>query len=133
MALQNVRSVFDLKWDNVRTYGDVKLQDEKERSEYAFNQADVEELHELFDATSANAGARLTAVWCCPRTTTCCKCSNVFNMLDTRGAIGVTERAGFLSRIRDLAREVATKYVEQRVEAGHPWLKARRRVQSAEC
>ena len=49
MFLQGTRTVFDLKWDNVRTYGDVKFQDEVERSTYAFNFADVEELHTLFD------------------------------------------------------------------------------------
>ena len=49
MALQNTRSVFELQWDATRTYGDVKLQDEIERSEYAFNYADVEDLHELFE------------------------------------------------------------------------------------
>ncbi len=133
MALQNVRSVFDLKWDDVRTYGDVKLQDEKERSEYAFNQADVEELHELFERYERECRRTIDRGLVLPSHDYVLQCSNVFNMLDTRGAIGVTERAGFLGRIRDLAREVATKYVEQRVEAGHPWLKsAESRVPSLE-
>ncbi len=124
MALQNVRSVFDLKWDDVRTYGDVKLQDEKERSEYAFNQADVEELHELFERYERECRRTIDRGLVLPSHDYVLQCSNVFNMLDTRGAIGVTERAGFLGRIRDLAREVATKYVEQRAEAGHPWLES---------
>jgi glycyl-tRNA synthetase len=122
MALQNVRSVFDLKWDNVRTYGDVKLQDEKERSEYAFHQADVEELHELFEKYERECRRTIEKGLVLPSHDYVLQCSNVFNLLDTRGAIGVTERARFLGRMRDLARETATRYVEQRVALGHPWL-----------
>jgi glycyl-tRNA synthetase len=123
MALQNVRSVFDLKWDNLRTYGDVKLQDEQERSAYAFNEADVEELHELFEKYEREGRRTIERGLVLPSHDYVLQCSNVFNLLDTRGAIGVTERARFLGRIRDLAREVATKYVEQREKLGHPWLK----------
>jgi glycyl-tRNA synthetase len=122
MALQNVRSVFDLKWDKVRTYGDVKLAEERERSEYAFNQADVEELHELFEKYERECKRTLEKGLVLPSHDYVLQCSNTFNLLDTRGAIGVTERAGFLGRIRDLARETATRYVAQRVELGHPWL-----------
>jgi glycyl-tRNA synthetase len=122
MALQNVRSVFDLKWDNVRTYGDVKLQDEQERSEYAFNHADVEELHELFEKYEREGRRTVEKGLVLPSHDYVLQCSNVFNLLDTRGAIGVTERARFLGRIRDLARETALKYVEQREKMGHPWM-----------
>jgi glycyl-tRNA synthetase len=123
MALQNVRSVFDLKWDAVRTYGDVKLTDEQERSEYAFNGADVEDLHEVFDIAERESKRILAAGLVLPAYDYVLQCSNTFNLLDTRGAIGVTERARFLGRIRDLAREVATQYVAQREKLGHPWLK----------
>ena len=122
MALQNVRSVFDLKWDAVRTYGDVKLQDEKERSEYAFHQADVEELHELFERYEREGRRTIERGLVLPAHDYVLQCSNVFNLLDTRGAVGVTERARFLSRIRDLAREVALAYTQQRVDLGHPWM-----------
>ncbi len=122
MALQNVRSVFDLKWDKVRTYGDVKLAEERERSEYAFNQADVEELHALFEKYERECKRTLEKGLVLPSHDYVLQCSNTFNLLDTRGAIGVTERAGFLGRIRDLARETATRYVNQRAELGHPWL-----------
>jgi glycyl-tRNA synthetase len=123
MALQNVRSVFDLQWDAVRTYGDVKLQDEQERSAYAFHQADVEELQELFERYEREGRRTIEGGLVLPAHDYVLQCSNVFNLLDTRGAIGVTERAHFLGRIRDLAREVATKYTQQRVDLGHPWLK----------
>jgi glycyl-tRNA synthetase len=124
MALQGVRSVFDLKWDATRTYGDVKLQDEQERSEYAFNQADVEELHELFEKYERECKRTLERGLVLPSHDYVLQASNVFNLLDTRGAIGVTERARYIGRMRDLAREVATKYVAQREALGYPWLSA---------
>ncbi len=129
MALQNTRSVFELQWDATRTYGDVKLQDEIERSEYAFNYADVEDLHELFEVYEREGKRAMGYGLVLPAYDYVLQCSNIFNLLDTRGAVGVTERARFLGRIRDLAREVAIKYTEQRAEKGHPWLP---KLQSAE-
>lgn len=123
MAQQGVRSVFDLKWDANRTYGDVKLQEEVERSEYAFHMADVEELHELFDKYERECQRTLDAGLVMPSHDYVLQCSNVFNLLDTRGAIGVTERQRYVGRMRDLAREVALKYVAQREAMGFPWLK----------
>ncbi len=122
MALQGTPSVFELKWDATRTYGDVKLQDEIERSQYAFNFADVEELQEMFEAYEREGKRAMGYGLVLPAYDYVLQCSNIFNLLDTRGAIGVTERARFLGRIRDLAREVAVKYTEQRAEKGHPWL-----------
>jgi glycyl-tRNA synthetase len=124
MALQGVRNVFDLKWDATRTYGDVKLADEQERSAYAFNYADVEELHELFDIYEREAKRSLSYGLVLPSHDYVLQCSNVFNLLDTRGAIGVTERQRYVGRMRDLARDVALKYVEQREKLGFPWLLA---------
>lgn len=122
MALQGTRSVFELKWDATRSYGDVKLQDEIERSQYAFNFADVEELQEMFESYEREGKRAMGYGLVLPAYDYVLQCSNIFNLLDTRGAIGVTERARFLGRIRDLAREVAIKYTEQRAEKGHPWL-----------
>jgi glycyl-tRNA synthetase len=123
MALQGVRSVFDLQWDATRTYGDVKLQEEIERSEYAFHVGDVEELHEMFDKYERECRRTLEAGLVLPSHDYVLQCSNVFNLLDTRGAIGVTERQRYVGRMRDLAREVAMKYVAQREAMGFPWLK----------
>ncbi len=123
MALQGVSTVFDLKWDNLRTYGDVKLLEEKERSEYAFNFGDVEMLHEQFDAMERECKRTIGAGLVTPAHDYVLQLSGLFNLLDTRGAIGVTERQRFLGRVRDLAREVATAYVKQRESAGFPWLK----------
>lgn len=122
MALQGARSVFDLKWDATRTYGDVRLADEQERSAYAFTYADVEELHELFDVFERESKRALGYDLVLPAYDYALQCSNAFNLLDTRGAVGVTERQRFVGRIRDLAREVAAKYVAQREALGFPWL-----------
>ncbi len=122
MALQGVRNVFDLKWDTQRTYGDVRLQEEIERSQYAFNQVDVEFLHEQFEAVERECKRTLAQGLVAPAHDYVLQLSNMFNLLDTRGAIGVTERQRFLGRTRDLAKEVAATYVKQREAAGFPWL-----------
>ncbi|MCS6848154.1 MAG: glycine--tRNA ligase subunit beta, partial [Anaerolineae bacterium] len=124
MAQQGVRSVFDLRWSADRTYGDVKLSDEQERSAYAFNYADVEALRALFDIYERECKRAIEHGLVLPAHDYVLQCSNTFNLLDTRGAIGVTERQRYLGRMRDLAREVALKYVAQRETFGFPWLVA---------
>jgi glycyl-tRNA synthetase len=123
MFLQGTRTVFDLKWDTVRTYGDVKLQDEIERSQYAFHHADVEELHELFDKYEKEGKRAVASGLVLPAHDYVLNMSNTFNLLDTRGAIGVTERARAMGRVRDLAQLVAVAYVAQREAMGQPWLR----------
>ena len=130
MFLQGTRTVFDLKWDNVRTYGDVKLQDEVERSQYAFHVADVEELHELFDKYEKEGKRAVAAGLVLPGHDYVLNMSNTFNLLHTRGAIGVTERARAMGRVRGLAQQVATAYVAQREALGHPWLTSKTVKQS---
>ena len=123
MFLQDTNTVFDLKWDETRTYGDVRFQDEVERSTYAFQFADVEELHNLFDIYEKEGKRAASAGLVLPAHDYVLNMSNAFNLLDTRGAIGVTERARSLGRVRDLAQQVALAYVAQREALGHPWLK----------
>jgi len=123
MALQGVRNVFDLRWNDERTYGDVRLIEEQERSAYAFNCADVGALHQLFDVYERESKRALAGGLVLPAYDYVLQCSNAFNLLDTRGAIGVTERQRYVGRMRDLARDVALKYVEQREKAGFPWAK----------
>ncbi len=122
-SIQNVRAVWDLKWDERRTYGDVNLAPEIERCRYAFDEADVEVLHELFDDYEGEARRALGHGLVTPAHDYVLNCSQTFNLLDTRGAIGVTERARYFARMRDLARQVAAEYVNQREAMGFPWLK----------
>ncbi len=124
-SVQNVRSVWDLKWDARRTYGDVNLQAEIERCKYAFNDSDVEVLHELFDDYEGEAKRALEHGLVTPAHDYVLNLSHTFNLLDTHGAVGVTERARYFARMRDLAKQVAVEYVKQREAMGHPWLENR--------
>jgi len=121
-SIQNVRAVWDLRWDKQRTYGDVNLSAEVERCEYAFKGADVEVLHELYDDYEGEARRALERGLVTPAHDYVLNCSHTFNLLDARGAIGVTERARYFARMRDLAKQVATTYLKQREDMGYPWL-----------
>jgi glycyl-tRNA synthetase len=122
MALQRVRDFRDIRWNADRTYGDVYLQNEQEASKYAFELADVERLREMYDLYEAEAEVCLEKEQVLPAHDYMLKCSHTFNILDTRGAIGVTERAEFFRRMRGLSHEIAKAYVEQRQRLEFPWL-----------
>lgn len=123
MALQGVRNFKDLRWNDQRTYGDVHLQGEQEHSKYYFEIADVERLRQMFTLFEQEATSALDQGLVLPAHDYILKCSHTFNILDTRGAIGVTERQAFFGRMRDLARRVSELYIAQRRELGFPWLK----------
>ncbi|MEA2008152.1 MAG: glycine--tRNA ligase subunit beta, partial [Chloroflexota bacterium] len=122
MALQGVRDFRDLQWNQERTYGDVYLTNEQESSKYAFELADVERLRQMYDLYEAESKACLESQQVIPAHDYMLKCSHTFNVLDTRGAVGVTERAGFFRRMRGLSLRVAEAYVEQRQRLEFPWL-----------
>src|SRR5688572_27637034 len=120
IALQNVNSFRDLQWNDSVKYGDVNLQGEQEHSKYYFEAADVERLRQMYALYEAEAAAALKANLVLPAYDYVLKCSHTFNVLDARGAIGVTERAGSFARMRDLARKVAEAYLEQRQRLEYP-------------
>jgi glycyl-tRNA synthetase len=122
MFLQDVRAVWDIDWDGTHTYGDVLLQPEIEHCRYDFELADVERLAQMYDLYEAEARSCLDAELVIPAHDYVLRCSHTFNILDARGAIGVTERATYFRRMRDLAREVAVAYVEQRERMEYPWM-----------
>jgi glycyl-tRNA synthetase len=122
MALQGVRDFKDIQWNQSIKYGDVLLQNEQETSKYAFELADVDRLNQMFDLYEAEAQVALEHFQVLPAHDYVLKCSHTFNILDTRGAIGVTERAGYFRRMRALARGVAQAYVDQRQRLEYPWL-----------
>jgi len=124
IALQNVRSFREIQWSADRTYGEVNLQAEREHSKYYFEIADVDRLRQMYNLFEAEAEASLEQGLVLPAHDYVLKCSHTFNILDTRGAVGVTERQALFSRMRDLARRVAEAYVAQRQELGFPWGKA---------
>lgn len=122
MYLQGVDNVYDLEWVDGVTYGDVYHQNEVEQSRYNFELADTELLFSLFDQFEAEAERVLKADLVLPAYDFVLKCSHVFNLLDARGAISVTERTKYIGRVRRLARECAAGYVAQRERLGFPLL-----------
>ena len=123
MYLQGVDNVFDLKWNDEITYRDVFHQQEVEQSKYNFEIADIDMFFENFSKYEAEAHKIVKNGLVLPAYECCLKCSHIFNMLDARGAISVTERTGYIKRIRDIARACSRIYVEQREKLGFPLLK----------
>jgi glycyl-tRNA synthetase alpha chain len=123
MYLQGVDNVYDLKWNDHLTYGDVHHQQEVEQSTYNFEVADVTMLLDLFSKYEAEAKRTVEAGLVLPAYEFCLKCSHTFNLLDARGAISVTERTGYIGRIRNMVRLVAEAYVKQREAMGFPLIK----------
>jgi glycyl-tRNA synthetase alpha chain len=123
MYLQGVDNVFDLKWNDEITYRDVYHMQEVEQSTYNFEIADVDMLFDLFKKYEAEAHRIIGKGLVIPTYEYCLKCSHTFNLLDARGAISVTERTGYIKRIRNIAREASKAYIEQRKEMGYPLLK----------
>ena len=134
MFLQGVESVFDLVWNQVSKsdtagqykYGDLYLQNEQEQSAYNFDHADVGILKEQFDSAETTARQLLEKNLSLPAYEQVLKASHTFNLLDARRAIGVTERARYIGRVRNLARGVADKYYDSREILGFPRGKAGR-------
>lgn len=123
MYLQGVDNVYDLKWNKDIMYGDVHHQQEVEQSTYNFEKANVKELLELFNKYEAESKQVIKDDLVLPGYEYCLKCSHTFNLLDARGAISVTERTGYIGRIRNLARLCAEAYIKQREAKGYPLMK----------
>jgi len=122
MTLQGVRHFKDIQWSAERTYGDVNLMGEREHSTYYFDVADVDRVRKMYDIYEREAELAIEAGLVLPAHDYVLKTSHAFNILDTRGAVGVTERQALFARTRDLARRVAEAYVEQRQGAEFPWM-----------
>jgi len=120
MYLQGVDNVYDLDWNGHVRYGDVYHHNEIEYSRHNFEYADVAMLFKLFDMYEGESKKLAQVGLVQPSYDYCLKCSHTFNLLDARGAISVAERTRFIGRVRNLAREVARLYVEQRETLGHP-------------
>ena len=123
MYLQNVDSVFDIKWNEDLKYGDIYLQNEIEQSKYNFEYSDAKRLFEMFDLASAEANSCMEKGIVLPAYDWVLKCSHTFNLLDARGVISKDERVNYINRVRTLAANVAKLYVEQREKLGFPLIK----------
>ncbi|MFZ5775959.1 MAG: glycine--tRNA ligase subunit alpha [Thermodesulfobacteriota bacterium] len=125
MYLQGVDSVYDISWNGKVSYGNIFHQAEVEFSTFNFEHANVPVLLGFFDTFESEAHRLLDLELILPAYDYCLKCSHTFNLLDARKAISVAERTRYIGRIRNIARKVAEKYVEQRERLGHPLLKGK--------
>lgn len=114
--LADKESVFDLPWSQALTYGQVKQREEYEFSKYSFEIADTRMLFELFDLYEKESLRCLEEDCVLPAYDYCLKCSHTFNLLDSRGAISVTQRVGIIGRVRSLALKIAKQYVQKQEE-----------------
>jgi glycyl-tRNA synthetase alpha chain len=120
MYLQEKENVYDLMWNDRIRYGDVHKRGEWEFSVYHFEMADVDMLLKAFDMFEKESIRLSEKDLVLPSYDYCLKCSHIFNILDARGAISVTERTHYIDRIRNLARLASKNYLNQREEMGHP-------------
>ena len=123
MFVQGVDHVKDIVWGGGLTWGDVMGQFEIEYSGFNFDHADVPMYRRHFDDKETEARTLLEAGLVYPGYDAVIKCSHIFNLLEARGAISVTERTGYIARVRNLARMTAQAYVKSREELGFPLLK----------
>jgi glycyl-tRNA synthetase alpha chain len=120
MMLQGKDRVQDLVWGPGVTWGDLWLRNEIEFSTYNFEQADVPAHFEMFKTWEREAVRLLDLGLVSPGYDCVIKCSHLFNVLDARGAISVSERVGYIARVRKLARKAAQAYAAQREAMGYP-------------
>jgi glycyl-tRNA synthetase alpha chain len=128
MYLQDVSSIYDIIWTDGPlgrvTYGDVYHQNEVEQSRYNFEEADVDYLFNTFDHAEHDSERLIELGLALPAYEQMLVASHVFNMLDARKAISVSERQRFILRIRSLARAVAEAYLASREALGFPMLRS---------
>ena len=121
--IQEVESVYDLVWTGDVKYGDIFKQPEFEHSKYAFEESNPELLMQLFTEYEKEATILMEKGLVHPAYDCVLKCSHAFNLMDARGIISATDRAGFLGRIRKMARTIAKTFVAERESLGFPLLK----------
>ncbi len=126
MYIQEKANIFDINWNKDILYRDVYHRNEFEFSHYNFSIANTDLYFNLFNLYEEECNAVLNnpdPKLVLPAYDFVLKCSHAFNMLDARGAISVTERVGYITRVRNLAKKCAERYVEIRKELGFPLLK----------
>jgi glycyl-tRNA synthetase alpha chain len=111
MYMQNKSNIYDLQWSNNVTYGDIYLENEKQWSRYNFDQADINVLKKHFDDCEREAYNLVKVNLPIPAYDYVIKCSHLFNLLDARKAISVSERMDYILRVRTIAKYVVTNYI----------------------
>jgi len=113
MFLESKDNIYDLNWSDDVSYQDLRYEEEKEFSDYNFNLADVEMIKQSFHINLKEAKRLLEKNLLLPAYDMCLKCSHFFNLLDSRGAISVTERVKMITQIRELVNQIAQKYTQK--------------------
>src|SRR5215813_1800973 len=133
--LQGTESVYDLRWSDDKTYGDIRMAEERQFSEYSFDRSDAKairsefELHEkqakeLLEGWKGAEGKERRRYPLLATYDHCLKCSHLFNLLDARGVISTTERAALMARVRSVACRTAVAYLEQLASAAEAEVRA---------
>ena len=123
LALQNKESAWAIDWLDGVSYAELMFNEELEHCRYYFDVADVDALRQVFDLYEREYARALEGDALIAAYDYVLKCSHLFNVLDTRGAIGVTERANYFRRMREMTRSIARQTVAKREEMGHPLMK----------
>ena len=122
MYILDVDDVYQLEWAPGVKYGEIFKQPEREHSKYSFELANSDFLFEAYNHYEKEALSSIEAGLVHPGYDYILKCSHTFNVLDARGVISVSDRAGYLGRIRKMARGIAVQFVAERKELGFPLL-----------
>ncbi|MCX8092883.1 MAG: glycine--tRNA ligase subunit alpha, partial [Candidatus Goldbacteria bacterium] len=112
MFIQNVDSVYDIKWDKNITYGDIFLENERQFSKYNFEHADINMLFNVFNNFYKEGNSLVEKQLPIPAYDYVLKISHIFNLLDARKAISISERPSYIKKIRDLAKLCAEGYMK---------------------
>ncbi|MDD5259191.1 MAG: glycine--tRNA ligase subunit alpha [bacterium] len=123
MYIQKKKNVFDVEWANGVTYGEIYHQNEVQYSKHNFEEADVKMLGRLFEQYEKECLRLADKNLILPAYDYVLKCSHAFNLLEARGAISVSERTNYITRVRNLAKACAEGFLKLRQELGHPLLK----------
>jgi glycyl-tRNA synthetase alpha chain len=123
MYLQNVNNYKDIKWNEYITYGELHQQLEYEFSKYNFELADIDLYRRHFDELESECFKAIEKGAVLPGYDLTMKCSHIFNILNARNAISVTQREHYIARVRQMANACASAYLKKREEMGFPLLK----------
>lgn len=126
MLINNIENIFDIPWTDTIKYGELRKREEEEFSEYSFKRANIDFYLRLFQLHEIESEKLLQNSLFLPAYDHCLKCSHIFNILDSRGALSVTERASFIQRVRKIACQCASSYLAFRKNAGYPLLHSKK-------
>ncbi len=123
MYLQEIDNVFEIEWTKGIKYGEIHKQAEIEFSRFNFDYANTDLLIKQFEEYEIESKRLNELGLVLPSYEYCLKCSHTFNLLDARGVLSVTERTGYIARVRALAKLCAEAFFKQRQEMGYPLIK----------